>query len=75
MGELQRGEDRWDVLLETVVDSSVDAIRGRIHFICGNVHRLSGWIFLEWAEKEIEIRFTEFSAQELWTLLGSLEES
>ncbi len=73
MGELERGESRWDVLLETVPDPTVDAIRGRIHFISGNAHRLSGWIFLEWAEKDVEARFAEFSAQELWTLLGSLE--
>jgi hypothetical protein len=73
MGELARGESRWDVLLETVPDPSVDAIRGRIHFISGNTHRLSGWIFLEWAEKDIDTRFAEFSAQELWNLLDSLQ--
>jgi hypothetical protein len=72
MGELQRGEARWDVLLETVQDPSVGGLRGRIHFISGNVHRLSGWIFLEWAESEIDARFGEFSAQELWNLLNSL---
>ncbi len=75
MGELERGEDRWDVLLETVSDPAVGAIRGRIHFILGNLHRLSGWIFLEWDEKDVETRFAEFSAQELWNLLGSLEGS
>ena len=74
MGELQRGEARWDVLLETVRDPSVDGLRGRIHFVSGNRHRLSGWIFLEWAEKDIEARFGEFSAQELWNLLHSLAE-
>ena len=73
MGELERGDSRWDVLLETVPDPEVGAIRGRIHFIGGNLHRLSGWIFLEWEEKDIEARFSEFSAQELWTLLGSLD--
>lgn len=72
MGELARGESRWDVLLETVKDPSVDATRGRIHFISGNIHRLSGWIFLEWSEQEIEARFSEFSAQELWNLLDSM---
>ncbi len=72
MGELERGEDRWDVLLETVSDPTVGAIRGRIHFILGNLHRLSGWIFLEWSERDIETRFGEFSAQELWRLLDSL---
>ena len=72
MGELVRGESHWDVLLETVKDPSVNAVRGRIHFICGNTHRLSGWIFLEWVEKDVEIRFAEFSAQELWNLLDAL---
>lgn len=73
MGELVRGESHWVVLLESVRDLSVDAFRGRIHFVSGNMHRLSGWIFLEWNESDIETRFAEFSAQELWTLLGSLE--
>jgi hypothetical protein len=72
MGELMRGESRWDVLLETVRDATVDAIRGRIHFVAGNVHRISGWIFLEWAEQDVLTRFSEFSAQELWNLLDSL---
>ncbi len=72
MGELQRGEQRWDVLLETVNDATVQAIRGRIHFVAGSLHRLSGWIFLEWADKDVEERFGEFSAQELWNLLESL---
>ena len=72
MGELQRGEDRWDVVLESARDPEVQALRGRIHFIAGNQHRLSGWIFLEWSEKEVEIRFGEFSAQELANLLDSL---
>jgi hypothetical protein len=75
MGELVRGESRWDVLLETVRDYSVEAVRGRIHFISGNTHRLSGWIFLEWVEKDVEVRFAEFSAQELWNLLDALNVS
>lgn len=73
MGELVRGESHWDVLLETVKDPTVDAIRGRIHFISGNIHRLSGWIFLEWIEKDVETRFAEFSAQELWNLLDAID--
>ncbi len=72
MGELARGNDRWDVLLESVRDDEVDGLRGRIHFVSGNTHHLSGWIFLEWSEREIESRFGEFSAQELWSLLDSL---
>ena len=74
MGELVRGENRWDVLLETVPDADVGGIRGRIHFVAGNAHRLSGWIFLEWSEKDIDTRFNDFSAQEMWNLLDSLAE-
>lgn len=74
MGDLTRGEVRWDVLLETVPDPSVGHVRGRIHFIAGNAHRLSAWIFLELVEKDIDTRFAEFSAQELWTLLDSLQQ-
>lgn len=73
MGELVRGESRWDVLLETVRDGELEAVRGRIHFVSGNIHRISGWIFLEWMERDVQERFAEFSAQELWTLLDSLE--
>ena len=72
MGELARGDDRWDVLLESVRDDEMNSLRGRIHFVSGNTHRLSGWIFLEWAERDVDIRFGEFSAQELWSLLDSL---
>ncbi len=71
-GELTRGSSHWDVLLETAHDAELQAVRGRIHFISGNLHRLSGWIFLEWSEKEIEARFSGFSAQDLWNLLKSL---
>ena len=73
MGELARGESRWDVLLETVRDGSVEAFRGRIHFVGGTAHRMSGWIFLEWKEADVLTRFGEFSAQELWNLLDSLQ--
>lgn len=72
MGELVRGDTRWDVVLEVARDESIGGLRGRIHFVAGAQHRLSGWIFLEWAAKDIEARFTEFSAQELWNLLNSL---
>ena len=71
-GELTRGASHWDVLLETAPDAELQAIRGRIHFISGNLHKLSGWIFLEWSEKDIETRFSAFSAQDLWNLLKSL---
>jgi len=72
MGELQRGESRWDVLVEFARDEEIGALRGRIHFVSGPVHRVSGWIFLEWSARDIEARFGEFSAQELWNLLDSL---
>ena len=72
MGELVRGESRWDVLVEYARDEDIGALRGRIHFVSGNIHRLSGWIFLEWAAADIRTRFEEFSAQELWNLLDSL---
>lgn len=72
MGELVRGESRWDVLVEVARDEDVGALRGRVHFVSGIVHRISGWIFLEWAARDIEARFAEFSAQELWNLLDSL---
>ena len=71
-GKLTRGSSDWDVLLETAADADLGAIRGRIHFISGNLHKLSSWIFLEWSEKEIESRFSGFSAQDLWNLLKSL---
>lgn len=75
MGDLTRGESRWDVLLESAVDPEVKGIRGRIHFISGNTHRLSAWIFLEWDERDLDARFAEFavSAQRLWELLDSLQ--
>jgi hypothetical protein len=72
MGELQRGDSRWDVLIEFARDDEIGALRGRIHFVSGSVHRVSAWIFLEWSAKDIEARFGEFSAQELWNLLDSL---
>jgi hypothetical protein len=72
VGELQRGEQRWDVVLETVKDGSVGVIRGRVHFVSGTTHKLSGWIFVEWSDKDVGTRFSEFSAQELWNLLDSL---
>ena len=72
MGELSRGDDRWDVVLESAKDPDVDALRGRIHFVSGNEHRWSAWIFLELTAQEVESRFGEFSAQELWNLLDSM---
>jgi hypothetical protein len=72
MGELARGDSRWDVLIEFARDDEIGGLRGRMHFVSGHTHRISGWIFLEWSAKDIETRFAEFSPQELWNLLDSL---
>ena len=76
MGELVRGDSRWDVVLESVLDPGVNGVRGRIHFVSGTVHRLTTWIFLEWSDGDVENRFSELASdsQMLWNLLGSLEE-
>ena len=72
MGELKRGEQRWDVYLEGQPDTSLGAVRGRIHFVSGQQHKTTGWIFLEWQEKDIHERFGEFSAVELLHFVESL---
>ena len=75
MGELKRGERRWDVYLEAEATDERTAVRGRIHFVApgGGDHRTTGWIFLEGGEQEVRDRFGEFSAVELWHFLESLE--
>ena len=74
MGELEIGEAKWDALLEMATDPTDGVVYGRIHFISGNSHRLSSWIFLEWSEKDVESRFREFSTgRNLWDLLSSLQ--
>src|SRR5579859_798283 len=74
MGELKRGEQRWDVYLEGQPDATLGAIRGRIHFVNGGaqLHKVTGWIFLEWQEKDMQERFGEFSAVELLHFVESL---
>lgn len=72
MGELRRGDDRWEVYLEFQPDASVGAVRGRLHFVGRERHHETGWIFLELGEGEIRERFGEFSAVELWHFLESL---
>jgi hypothetical protein len=72
MGELRRGDDRWDVYLECQPDASVAAVRGRLHFVGRESHHETGWIFLEPAEGAIRERFGEFSAVELWHFLESV---
>ena len=74
MGELKRGEQRWDVYLEGQPDSALGAVRGRIHFVGagGQPHKVTSWIFLEWQEKDIQDRFAEFSAVELLHFVEAL---
>ena len=72
MGVLNRGERRWDVFLETQPDGEMGAVRGRIHFLAPNDHRVTGWVFLEWQERDVQDRFGEFSAVELWHFLEAL---
>lgn len=73
MGELKRGERRWNVYVEAQPDGSLGAVRGRIHFVGQDRHRMTGWVFLEWNEKDIYDRFGEFSAVELWHFLEGLD--
>jgi hypothetical protein len=73
MGELKRGDRHWDVFLELEPASDLGAVRGRIHFVAETKHRSTGWIFLEWQEREVQDRFGEFSAVELWHFVESLE--
>ena len=70
MGDLARGESRWNVYLETTAQGA--SARGRVHFVSGARHRTTGWIFLEWSEQAVVERFGEFSPAELWKLLESL---
>jgi hypothetical protein len=72
MGELKRGNRRWDVFLETQADGDMGAVRGRIHFFAPEDHRVTSWVFLEWQERDIQDRFGEFSAVELWHFLEAL---
>jgi len=74
MGELKRGELRWDVYLEGQPDTALGAVRGRIHFVSGQLHKVTGWIFLEWQEKDIQERFGEFFCGRTAALRGSVVE-
>jgi len=75
MGELKRGDERWEVFIEMQPDAEIGpgAVRGRLHFLSGERHRSTTWVFLEWSEREIQERFGEFSAIELWHFLETLE--
>lgn len=70
LGELARSDRTWNVYLETRPQG--DSVAGRLHFVDGTVSRTSGWIFLEWHEREVANRFNEFSPVELWRLVESL---
>jgi hypothetical protein len=72
MGQLKRGESRWDVYLEAVTEPESGIVRGRIHFVAGERHRQSAWIFLEPSREDVRSRFNEFSDTELWSLMESL---
>ncbi len=76
LGDLQRGDTRWSVFLETVQEPQPGArhalVRGRLHFASQSRRRSTGWIFLEWSEQELMARFNQFSPAELWQLLDSI---
>jgi hypothetical protein len=72
MGELRRGAERWDVFVETQPEVELQAVRGRLHFVRGDRHRATSWIFLEPTERDVHERFGEFSAVELWHFVAAL---
>jgi len=72
MGELKRGTERWDVFVETQAEGEHQVVRGRLHFVQGDRHRATSWIFLEPTERDIHERFAEFSAVELWHFVEAL---
>ena len=72
MGELKRGDERWDVYMEMQHDTDVGAVRGRLHFVNGERRRTTSWIFLEMSEREVQDRFGDFSAVELWHFLEAV---
>ncbi|HEY2806537.1 MAG TPA: hypothetical protein VGI92_11840 [Gemmatimonadales bacterium] len=73
MGQLKRAETQWDVYLEVAGDGVDKKLRrGRVHFVAGERHRESAWIFLEYSDRDVTDRFNDFSAMELWSLLESL---
>jgi len=74
MGELRRGDEHWDVYLEMQPDTEIGAVRGRLHFVSGDRRRATSWIFLEPSERDIQDRFGEFSAVELWHFVSALAE-
>ncbi len=71
MGQLARGEVKWEVYVE-ILTGDLGQVRGRVHFTMGDRHRESAWIFLERTDRDVVTRFNEFSAVELWNLLEAL---
>jgi hypothetical protein len=71
LGDLTRNDARWGVYLETRNEG--DRWAGRLHFVDGNRHLSTSWIFVEWTERELIARFSEFSAVELWRVVESLQ--
>ena len=72
MGELKRGDERWEVYIELQRDADVGAVRGRLHFLSSDRRRTTSWIFLEVSEREVVERFGEFSPVELWHFLEAI---
>jgi hypothetical protein len=72
MGQLARGETTWEVYVEFEFPPDDGTVRGRIHFVHGDRHRQSAWVFLERTQKEVQERFNDFSANELWNLVEAL---
>jgi len=72
LGQLARAGKSWSVYLESEPHPEIGAVRGRLHFVLGDRHRTTAWIFLEWTEKEVLDRARGFSAGELWTFLEGL---
>lgn len=72
VGDLSRGAEQWQVYLETVPDLEVRAVRGRIHFVGAAEARSTTWIFLERREQDVDARFSELSALELWSFVEAL---
>jgi hypothetical protein len=40
--------------------------------VSGGCTRTSAWIFLEWTTRDVEERFLEFAAGELWGLVEGI---
>jgi hypothetical protein len=74
MGGLCCVDELWSVFLECERDRDTGAARGRVHFRRepGGRAARTAWIFVEWTERDVELRFHEFGAEELWELLSAV---